>query len=68
MMRPFTCLLGRHDWRSEYDEANRQTTWTCQRCGTDKLTVDDMVNRGVDRGAGGASNINLYGGGGDGGG
>ena len=64
MHRRQVCLFRRHDWHSEYDEENRQTTWTCQRCGTQKLTVDDVVNRGVDRGAPGPGNINLYGGGG----
>ena len=59
-MRPrLICLFRRHDWHSEYDHEHRHTTWTCQRCGVQKVTVDDVV----DRGAGGPGNINLYGGG-----
>jgi len=51
-MRPFRCRIGRHDWHSEYDHEHRHTTWTCQRCGRHKVTLDDEVDMG-DRWTGG---------------
>ena len=57
-MRPrLICLLRRHDWHSEYDHEHRHTTWTCQRCGLQEVTSQDVI----DKATGGFTN--LYGGG-----
>ena len=51
------CLFRRHDWHSEYDHEHQHTTWTCQRCGVQKVTMGRVVDKGP------PGNINLYGGG-----
>jgi transcription elongation factor Elf1 len=62
-MRSLKCLLGGHDWHSEYDHESRRTSWTCRRCGHHKVTVE-TVDDVVDKAGGGYGNVNLYGGGG----
>jgi hypothetical protein len=36
-MGPVKCLLGRHDWPSDYDYAAQRVTWSCRRCGRLRL-------------------------------
>ena len=36
-MGPLKCLLGRHDWHSEYDHEAQHVTWSCRRCGRIRL-------------------------------
>lgn len=38
MTRRRSCLLRRHDWRTEYDEETKRTSWECRRCGSNKAT------------------------------
>jgi hypothetical protein len=47
VMRPFKCLLGRHDWHSEYDHEAQVTNWSCRRCGVTKIKLGDPTVRGI---------------------
>jgi hypothetical protein len=31
-MNRLKCLLGRHDWHSEYDHEAQRVTWSCRGC------------------------------------
>jgi hypothetical protein len=31
-MNRLKCLLGRHDWHSEYDHEAQRVIWSCRRC------------------------------------
>jgi hypothetical protein len=47
MIKRLRCLLRRHQWHSEFDHAQQQVHWKCQRCGADKVKLlDANVNAG----------------------
>ena len=39
------CLLRRHEWHSEDDHESRHTTWSCRRCGLEKVTYADFLDQ-----------------------
>jgi hypothetical protein len=51
-MRPLKCVLGRHDWHSDYDREAEVTNWSCRRCGVTKIKLGDPTVRGIFRGLG----------------
>ena len=46
-MRDLKCLLGRHDWRSEYDREAERVKWSCRRCGRARLRATGPEARSI---------------------
>jgi hypothetical protein len=57
MMRPFECLLGRHDWHSEYDKEHERVNWTCRHCGSIKARATGPAARSTFFGLGGGGQL-----------
>jgi hypothetical protein len=48
MLRRLKCLFRHHQWHSEYDRAWKKTTWTCARCGGERVDWDASADtRGI---------------------
>ena len=52
-MRPLKCVLGRHDWHSEYDHEAQRVTWSCRHCGRIRLRATGPESRSTFFGLGG---------------
>jgi hypothetical protein len=52
-MSRLKCLLGRHDWHSEYDHEAQRGTWSCRRCGVIRARATGPSARSTFFGLGG---------------